>query len=264
MRWFRGGGCTAAVALALAGPVIAQAPGQDTLGPRSKTAWQAPVASLVLPGSGQLLLGQDRGILYLAVEAFALFEFLRVSSVAGTEDDRFHDLAFQVARRPYAPQVRDTVFEYFEQMGRFEASGAYDLDPGPGFVPEPDAGTYNGAVWLLARRTYWTDPDVPPNPTSPEYQRAVQFYLERAVGDGYRWSWRNAPLEQEAYRRAILQSDAASREAQNYLGLLLANHALSAVDALVSSRLTRAIGRQARVTTRYGRGRGRLEVRIAL
>lgn len=251
----------ATACLALAG----QGRAQDTLPPpAARGDWRPPVASLLVPGSGQLLLGQDRGVVYLAIEAFALFEFLRVSSVASSQYDRFHDLAFQVARRPYTPTVRDTTFEYFEQMGRFESSGGYDLDPGPGFIPEPNAATYNGAVWLLARRTYWADPDVPPPANSPEYQRAVQFYLERAVGDGYLWTWHNAPLEQEAYRQAIVRSDAASRDAQNYLGLLLANHALSAVDALVSSRLTRALGRPARFMTRYARGRGRVEVRIAL
>lgn len=263
--------CSPARAAGIAGAVLlvgaaasAQAPGPSPPdGPRA-TVWQAPLASLVVPGAGQFLLGHDRGVAYLAAEAFAILQYLRATNLARAQGDRFRDLAFAVARQPFAPVARDTVFEYFEQMSRFAASGAFDADPGPGFAPEADAGTYNGSVWLLARRTYWPDPNTPPVPTSPEYQRAVQFYMERAVGPGFAWTWRNAPLERESFRQAIRRSDGAYRDAQGYLGLLLANHALSAVDALISSRLSQAVGRPARVTTRLGRAGGKLAVRIPL
>jgi hypothetical protein len=202
-----------------------------------------------VPGSGQLLLGQDRGIVYLAVEAFAVGAYLHQTGIAGSEGDRFRDLAFDVARRSFQPGVRDTTFEYFETMTRFVESGMFDLDPGPALVPENDPRTYNGSVWLLARQTYWADPDVPPDPASPEYFRAIRFYEERAVGPNFQWSWRNAPLEHQAFTLAIRHSDEAYRRAASYLGLLLANHVLSAADALVSSRLTRALGRATRVVT---------------
>lgn len=238
---------------------------QDTLpdAPPGARSWLAPLASLVVPGAGQLLLGQDRGVIYLAVEGFALGGYLHDRGVGRTEGDRFRDLAFDVARRPYTPQLRDTTFEYFEVMTRFVESGAFDLDPGPALVPESDLSTYNGAVWLLARRTFWTDPDVPPDPASPEYFRAVQFYQERAVGPGFQWSWRDAPLELESFRLAIRRSDAAYRRASNSLGLLLANHVLSVADALVSSRLTRLAGRPVNVMTRVRPHTARVSVVIA-
>jgi len=220
--------------------------------PGGSRSW-VPLASLVVPGSGQVLLGQDRGVVYVALETFAVAAYLRQSGIGRGEGDRFRDLAFEVARRAFAPSIRDTTFEYFETMTRFPESGVYDLDPGPALVPETDLSTHNGAVWLLARRTYWANPDQPPDPSSLEYIRAIQFYQERAVGPNFQWSWRDAPLEHQVFTQAIRRSDAAYRRAGNYLGLLLANHLFSAVDAFVASRLTRAIGRPTRVSSRWDR-----------
>ena len=219
------------------------------------------MASLLLPGTGQLMAGQPRAAIYFAAELYLVARLLQLNSDAHREADRFRDLAFDVARAPFDPGARDTVFEYYETMERFIESGLYDLDPGAAFVPEADPTTYNGSMWLLARRTFWTDPDVPPDPTSPEYQRALQFYQSRAVGPGYQWSWRSAGLEHDEFRQSIRRSDAAFRSAQDRVGLLLANHVLSAVDAMISTRLSVATKRDAVVHTMVGpRGFKRLMV----
>jgi hypothetical protein len=123
-------------------------------------------------------------------------------------------------------------------MGRYVESGPFDADPGPGFEPPTDERTYNGQIWALARRTFFPDFDQPPPLDSPEYQRALAFYTARAIGPAFQWSWRNAGLEQDLYRQTIRQSDDAFRAAMQNLGLLLANHVLSAVDAFVSERLS--------------------------
>ena len=226
--------------------------------------WIRPAASLVLPGAGQLLAGQDRAAVFLATELYLVARVLQLNQEAHREADRFRDLALDVARRGFVPGPRDTVFEYYETMERFIESGGYDTDGGAGFVPEPDATTYNGSVWLLARRTFWEDPGVPPDPTSPEYQRALQFYQARAVGPAYLWSWRGAPLEHDVFRQSIRRSDSAFRRAQNQVGLLLANHVISAVDALISSRLRAATKRRASLrTTLWDAGRARLEVTLS-
>src|SRR2546427_2244232 len=112
-----------------------------------------PLASLLVPGTGQLLAHQDRGAVYLAAEVYLVSRFAQLDREAVREADRFKELAFDIARRPYLPTQRDTIFEYFEQMERFMESGRYDAGSGSGFVPESDPRTYNGAVWLLARRT---------------------------------------------------------------------------------------------------------------
>jgi len=222
-----------------------------------------PLASLLLPGTGQLLAHQDRGAVYLAAEVYLVSRFLQLDHEAVAEAQRFQNLAFDVARRSFGPLRRDTIFEYYEQMERFAESGAYDRDPGPALVPESDPNTYNGSMWLLARRTYWEDPNVPPDPMSPQYLNALQFYQARAVGPNFLWSWRDHSLEHEVFRDYIKRSDNAFRRAQNQIGLLLANHVLSAVDALISARLSVAAGRAAEMRTSFDLS-GRSEVRFSI
>jgi hypothetical protein len=200
---------------------------------------------------------------YLATEIYLVSRFLQLDREANRDAERFQSLAFDIARRPFGPTRRDTVFEYYEQMERFPESGRYNADPGTGFTPESDARTYNGSVWLLARRTIWPDPDVPPDPTSELYWRAVDFYRARAVGPGYQWSWRDHSLEHEIFRETIRRSDDGFRRAQNQVGLLLANHVASAVDALISSRLAAVAGRTATLHTTVGPSRAaRVQISI--
>ena len=220
--------------------------------PTPQRLWVRPVASLLLPGTGQLMAGQPRAAIYFAAELYLVARLIQLNTDANREAERFRNLAYDVARAPFDPGPRDTVFEYYETMERFIESGLYDLDPGAAFVPEADPTTYNGSMWLLARRTFWTNPDVPPDQTSPEYQRALQFYQSRAVGPGYQWSWRSAGLEHDEFRQSIRRSDAAFRSAQDRVGLLLANHVLSAVDAIISTRLSAATRRDAFVHTMVG------------
>ena len=221
-----------------------------------------PLASLVVPGAGQLLGRQDRGAIYLAAEVLVLSNFLRLNHEARLDAERFRALAYDVARRQFVVTRRDTVFEYYEQMERFPESGRYNADTGAGFLPESDPRTYNGSVWLLARRTIWPDPDVPPSPEL--YWRAVEFYKAHAVGPDFQWSWRDHALEHGVFRQTIRKSDDSFRRAQSQLGLLLANHVVSAVDALISSRLAAATGRPTTLHTTLGPDRiARLRLSIA-
>ena len=224
--------------------------------------WLRPAASLLVPGTGQLLAHQDRGAVYLAAELIGLVRYVQLTSQWRGEARRYRALAFDVARRAFTPTPRDTVFEYYETMERFTASGRYNQAPGPALVPETDLGTYNGAVWLLARQTYWADPTTPPDPSTPAYMRAVEFYQAHAVGPDFLWSWSDASLEQGVFREAIRKSDDAYRRAQNQLGLLLANHVLSVIDALISSRLAAAAGRSATLETTVTPGAAFVRVTI--
>jgi len=224
--------------------------------------WLRPAASLLVPGTGQLLAHQDRGAVYLAAELIGLVRYVQLTSQWRGEARRYRALAFDVARRAFTPMPRDTAFEYYETMERFTASGRYNQAPGPALVPETDLGTYNGAVWLLARQTYWADPTTPPDPSTPVYMRAVEFYQAHAVGPDFLWSWSDASLEQGVFREAIRKSDDAYRRAQNQLGLLLANHVLSVIDALISSRLAAAAGRSATLETTVTPGAAFVRVTI--
>jgi hypothetical protein len=260
----------AAGALVAAGVLVGTAAGLsgqsfDSVPAARSRLWLPPLASLVVPGSGQLLRKRDRGMVYLAAEAFILSRFLQLTHDGRRGADRYRDLAFAVARRGFTSARRDTVFEYYEIMERFASSGEYDRNPTGVFTPEDDPGTYNGSVWLLARRTFFPDINNPPPPGSQPYLDAVTFYRAHAVGPDFRWSWHDAALEQQEYRATIRSSDDAFRSAQNQLGLLLANHLVSAIDALISSRLSAGLRREATLeTTWMGRRYGsRVRVTIA-
>lgn len=213
------------------------------IGERERAAtWWAPLASLALPGVGQATLGQDRFIPYLAIEAYAWVRYANDSRDGQRFRAQYRELARSVARSAFGPAAPNGPFEYYERMEKWVESGAYDLVPGGTIEPETDTATFNGAQWLLARRTFWQDPDAPPPPESVEYLAALRFYRGRAVQPDFRWSWRDAQLAQDVFRRTIARSNDAYRHASMDLGIILGNHMLSMVDAFVSMRLRRPRG----------------------
>ena len=209
----------------------------------SQSAW-AIAASAILPGSGQAILGANRALPYLAVEAFAWTSYVRNTGHYRRRRDGYRDLAAQVARAAYSTVRPNGDFEYYERMTHYPEAGRYDLVAGGGIEPETDSTTFNGAVWLLARRTYWADPANPPDTTSGEWMRAVAFYRTRAYDQLYRWSWTHAPLEYSAFIGLIRESNDANRRALQDLGVIIANHVLSTVDAYITVRLRRERGEQ--------------------
>jgi len=252
-----------ALAIAAAAPPAGSAAAQiDTAALRGQS-WTRPLASLVVPGFGQILGHQDRGAVYGAIELYVLSRYIQLEHSGDDGANAFRQLAFAVAQRGFATVRRDTIFEYYETMEKFTASGQFDHDPGPGLAPETDPTTYDGSVWLLARRTFWADPNTPPPPNSPEYTKALDFYVKHAVGPAYQWSWRNAALQQQAFRDLIRDSDNAFRNAQGQLGLLLANHIVSALDALISERLTATAGRTTSLRTLIQPGAAYFSLRVA-
>jgi hypothetical protein len=244
---------------ALASPLRAQV---DSAALREKS-WVRPLASLLLPGTGQALAGQDRAAVYGAVELYVLSRYIQLQHDANVNAELYHQLAFAVAQRGFASVRRDTIFEYYETMEKFTSSGRFNTGAGPALNPETDPTTYNGSVWLLARRTYWADPDVPPPPNSPQYLAALSFYVQHAVGPAYQWTWQSASLQQQTFRDLIRTSDNGYRNAQGVLGLLLANHVVSALDALISNRLTTATHRTTSLHTVLGPDFSLLSVRVA-
>ncbi|HXJ31846.1 MAG TPA: hypothetical protein VNG35_14460 [Gemmatimonadales bacterium] len=248
----RGIGVAAGVSLlvATAVPLQAQALDSATAAARSRL-WLPPLASLVAPGAGQLITGRDRGLVYIAAEVYLLSRYLELQHDGHHGSERYRELAFTVAQRGFATMRRDTVFEYYETLERFTSSGVFDRNPSGVFTPENDPNTYNGTVWLLAQRTFFPDPANPPAPGTQPYIDAINFYRAHAIGPNFQWSWATAPLELEEYRATIRGSDNAFRNAQNQLGLLLANHLASAIDALISSRLSATLRRPASLQTSY-------------
>jgi hypothetical protein len=201
--------------------------------------WWAPIASAVLPGAGQVTLHQDRFVGYMAVESYALLQYANDLNEGRRQRRAYRNLAATVARVFFSPSRPLGPFAYYERMEHYVESGVYDVNPGDGLQPETDTLTYNGAVWLLARQTFFANPDSMPDSSSASYQSAIAFYERRAVGPDFRWSWRNAQLEQDLFRRTIGRSNDAFRQSVTDLGIIIANHVLSTVDAYVAVRLSR-------------------------
>lgn len=205
------------------------------------SAWSVPASALV-PGSGQAMLGTLRFIPYVAIEVLGWSRYAGHSGDARRWRDGYRDLAARVARAPFAgsgtPPIGD--FDYYERMEHFEESGRYDIVPGGPLDPETDSLTYNGYIWQLARRTYWTTtPGVTPDTSSSEYKQSIAFYQHRAYDGAYRWSWTNSPAELQRYRSLIHDSNESHRRAMQDLGLVIANHVLSTVDAYITVRVRR-------------------------
>jgi hypothetical protein len=200
--------------------------------------WWAPLASAAFPGVGQAQLKQDRFVAYMAVEGFLWLRYLSDRREAFRQRDAYREVALRVSRAGFDGSKPPGDFEYYERMEHWIASGVYDADPTtPGLDPEVDTTTFNGAMWLLARRTYWSRPDTPPPLGSPAYIAALSFYADAAIRPDFQWTWRNSRLEQDIYRRHIKESNDAFRHALQDVGLVIANHVLSTVDAYVSLRL---------------------------
>jgi hypothetical protein len=210
--------------------------------PRRDSSWWVPIASAIVPGTGQALLGQNRFIAYLAVEGFAVLGYFDQHNEQLRERNRFEALASNVARSSFAGDQPVGPWAYYELLEHWKSSGVFDLVPGGTFTPEVDITTYNGAAWLLARQTFWNDPNVQPDPASAEYRKALAFYIGRAVQPQFRWSWQNAQLEQDVYIQSIEHANQAARDARFQLGILIANHLLSMVDAYVTLRVHGGLG----------------------
>jgi hypothetical protein len=201
-------------------------------------AWTAPIASALVPGAGQVILGQQRFVAYIALEAFIWVEYFKDRQDEHEQGVGYRDLAARVARSAFSSSAPVGTWSYYELLKHNRESGVFSLTGSTTSVePETDETTYNGGQWLLARRTFWSNPTITPSKTSDAYQRALEFYIQRAIRPEYRWSWSNAQLEQDLYGGMIGRANSASRRATSALGVLAANHVISSVDAFATLRV---------------------------
>ncbi len=200
--------------------------------------WSAPIASAIFPGLGQARLRKDRFIPYMAAEAFLLLKYAKDIREGNDAARTYRAVARDVARRSFAASPKDTVWQYYEKLEKYLESGTFSLSLNGPTVPETDSTTYNGAQWVLARQQFGIPLNDPGASTLPNYALALAYYESRAVRQAYGWSWRNAQLEQDLFRRSIGRSNDAKRRARLDFSALIANHLLSAVDAFIVIRLT--------------------------
>ncbi|MBV6521009.1 MAG: hypothetical protein MNPFHGCM_01130 [Gemmatimonadaceae bacterium] len=208
---------------------------------RDGSYWSV-VASALAPGSGQALLGEQRFLPYAAFELFSWALYASHARDARARRREYRALASSVARAKFSANRPTGDFDYYERLEHYVESGLFDVVAGGDLDPETDTTTYNGSIWYLARRTFWKDVNLVPSRSSPEWQQAEMLYVRRAYRDDFLWSWRNAHLEFDEYRRLIRGANDASRRSIQDLGLIIANHALSLVDAFITVRLRRRTG----------------------
>ncbi len=204
-------------------------------------------ASLLLPGTGQWMLGQRRWALYAVLEVAGWTGFWNRRRNGHQLRDDYRALAWNAARAHLGGLRVDGDFDYYEDMANVPASGLFDTDPGlSGVQPETDPATFNGQIWELARGLFFSSSQPEPLPGSSAYQQALAYYVERSYGDELRWDWEGRSAERADFRSLIERSDESLRAATTLLGAIGANHLLSAVDALISARLSAAGGGEVR------------------
>jgi hypothetical protein len=193
------------------------------------------VLSLVLPGAGQHVLGQRRKWVYLALEAAGWAAYLNRRHAGSSLRDRYRDFAWENGRIQVDGRV-DGPFAYYEALSKWTRSGAFDSDAGtPGVQPELDPVTYNGSIWDRATRIFFPGGEPVPE-TDPAYQSALGYYSGHAYGAEFLWDWSAAPEAQQEFANLIHQSDHRFSQATTVLGLVIANHLISAGDAYLSAR----------------------------
>jgi hypothetical protein len=194
--------------------------------------------SLSLPGAGQHVLGQPRKWAYVALEVAGWAFFIERRRAGGRYRDRYRDFAWENGRIQSGSRV-DGDFDYYERLAHWTRSGAFDRDASsPGVQPELDDATFNGSVWSLATRIHGAS-GVPE--ADPAYQSALAYYAAQAYGAELLWDWTGAPGTQVEYAGLLDTSDSRFRQATTVLGVVIANHIVSAADAYVSSRSRSAV-----------------------
>lgn len=186
----------------------------------------APIASAIAPGAGQFMLGHDRFLVYAAVEVLGWWKYLKDSHEQTRQEALFKDLARAAARSHFSTSLPDGGWSYYEQMRDWLESGRYSQTTSGPVVPETDVLTFNGTRWQLAQATHSNDPAA-----------ALAEYERLAIKPEFRWSWRNAGLQYDIFKRTTESRNDAYHAGVTDLAVLAANHALSMVDAFVSFRL---------------------------
>jgi hypothetical protein len=191
--------------------------------------------SLALPGAGQHVLGQRRKWAYAALEVVGWAVFLERRSAGRDYRERYRDYAWDYGRLQSGQRV-DGDFEYYETLSKWTASGAFDADAAlVGIQPEMDPATYNGSIWSLASQIYIPGGGPVPE-TDPTYQSALAYYVLRAYGPQFLWDWSGVPGGKAEIASQIKAADDRFRQATTAIGVVIANHIISAGDAYLSAR----------------------------
>jgi len=189
----------------------------------------APIASAVIPGSGQVMLGKDRFIGYVAVEALSWWKYAKDVSEQRSQEAAFKRLARRQARSHFTTDSPDLLpdadWAYYEKMRDYLESGSFSLSSTGPVIPETDTTTFNGSRWKLAQSTFSTR------------AAALEQYMQVAVRPEFEWSWKSAQFQYDIFKQTTDKRNDAYRAGLTDLMVIGANHILSMIDAFSTIRL---------------------------
>lgn len=189
----------------------------------------SPIASMIVPGSGQYMLRDNRFIGYVAVEVLSWLQYTKNVREQRAQESEYKSLARRVARAGFAAGSPDDLpdgdWAYYEKLRDFDRSGVFSFTVGGPITPETDTTTYNGSRWQLAQATFSTR------------DGAIAEYMRTAVRPEYEWSWKSAQLQKDRYIRTTDKRNDAYRAGLLNLMVIGANHVLSMIDAFTTIRL---------------------------
>jgi hypothetical protein len=194
-----------------------------------RIAKYAPIASAIIPGSGQVLLGNDRFIGYVAVEALSWWKYAKDVSEQRSQEAAFKRLARNQARSHFTTESPDLLpdadWAYYEKMRDYLESGSFSLSSSGPVIPETDVTTFNGSRWKLAQSTFSTR------------AAALEQYMQVAVRPEFEWSWKSAQFQYDIFKQTTDKRNDAYRAGLTDLMIIGANHILSMIDAFSTIRL---------------------------
>ncbi|MEA1996286.1 MAG: hypothetical protein U9N45_01540 [Gemmatimonadota bacterium] len=211
------------------------------------------ILGFLVPGLTQYLDGHWRSYGYFAIEGASIAGLVYVNSKGSSNKDRYINMA-RAARDNFAyPGLRNNpdevpdpslpgYGEYYEDLLKWPSSGDFDNDPSvAGVQPETDQTTYNGHQWKIAQINNYTHSSggMPTPANEVEVERAIQSYQQAVYPLEYNWDWTGMDRDNEEYHRLFDKSEDGFRRRSTFATILIANHLVSGMDALVMSKINR-------------------------
>jgi hypothetical protein len=206
-------------------------------GPGSPSALGLAIRSLAVPGWGQRTADRGYWWLYTGIDALALGGVVHQRREGARHRTAYRDLAWEVARTPvWVGPRRDGPWSYYEQMGKWSASGHFDRRPDlEQLHPETNEETFNGMIWRLARDLHLPADAGALDAGNPAYQQALAYYRNRAVPPDLQWDWQGQEESRSRFRTLIQVSDEAFRGATTFVGVALVNRFISGAEVWISA-----------------------------
>lgn len=193
--------------------------------------------SLLVPGWGQRTSGRGHWWVFTGIDVLAWSGFVLQRREGARHRTAYRDLAWEVARVPIWTGARkDGPWSYYELMGRWAASGQFDLRPeDEALHPETNEETFNGTIWGLARELHLPAGSREVDVGDPAYQEALAYYRGRAVPPDLQWDWQGGEGSRTRFRDLVRDSDEAFRLGTNFVGLALVNRFISGAEVWIAA-----------------------------